>query len=342
MMITRVRLTALHLAAAFALLLLAGRAAAAAAPLIAPSSTPDPKVVLADVLRRWADVIEPPAGQAAPTFTTKLTVTKADGLPPEAAGASADIAFQAPERLRMTVNAHGKTYAAGRQGQQLWLHMPAEKFAILGTPDVPRFKRYPNEKDDTAVPLFALPGGRFLFSLLPVMVTTTLAPAEEVNGARCEVLKLTPFPAPPRCSASTSPRRPPSGSARATGSRCGSRSRSRAGGSTAQLDFTDAALVEPLAEERWSLSPPPATRWSAWPSGTSCGAMNVAPKLGRNSTPILGPATGERRVVATEGKGRLELIDGTRVTRKAGCAADRWWWRRWWWWCSDDGKDCGA
>ncbi|MEO6751691.1 MAG: C45 family peptidase, partial [Chthoniobacteraceae bacterium] len=31
------------------------------------------------------------------------------------------------------------------------------------------------------------------------------------------------------------------------------------------------------------------------------------------NVPVLGPATGERRVVATEGSGRLEMVDGTRV-----------------------------
>ena len=36
-------------------------------------------------------------------------------------------------------------------------------------------------------------------------------------------------------------------------------------------------------------------------------------RFAHNDTPTLGPATGERRVVATEGDGRLEEIDGTRV-----------------------------
>src|SRR5688500_1015479 len=55
-----------------------------------------PGKMLADVLRRWADIVEPPAGQPAPTFTTKLTITKSDGLPSPAAGATMDLAFQAP------------------------------------------------------------------------------------------------------------------------------------------------------------------------------------------------------------------------------------------------------
>jgi isopenicillin-N N-acyltransferase-like protein len=39
----------------------------------------------------------------------------------------------------------------------------------------------------------------------------------------------------------------------------------------------------------------------------------AAPKALNNKIPSLGPVTGERRVVATEGKGRLETIDGTKV-----------------------------
>ena len=143
-----------------------------------------------------------------------------------------------------------------RQGQQLWLHMPAEKFAILGTPDVPRFKRFPNEKDDTIVPPFALPGGRFLFSLLPVMVTTTLAPAEEVNGTRCEVLKLTPLPRTATMFGvdlaarghPLGPRgRPAAGAHRGQGA--------RAGGSTRSSTSPTPRSSTPLPAERWSLQP---------------------------------------------------------------------------------------
>ena len=42
--------------------------------------------------------------------------------------------------------------------------------------------------------------------------------------------------------------------------------------------------------------------------------IQVAPDvLFNNQVPTLGPATGERRVVARSGNGRLEMIDGTRV-----------------------------
>ena len=41
--------------------------------------------------------------------------------------------------------------------------------------------------------------------------------------------------------------------------------------------------------------------------------LHVFPKLGKKDIPTLGPAVGDRRVIATEGDGRLEKIDGTRV-----------------------------
>jgi hypothetical protein len=44
----------------------------------------------------------------------------------------------------------------------------------------------------------------------------------------------------------------------------------------------------------------------------------VAFKIATQKIPTLGPATGERKVVATEGKGRLEMMDGTQVLFLSG------------------------
>jgi hypothetical protein len=234
-------------------------------------------------------------------------------LPREAAGASLDLAYQGPDRLRISATVDGTKYAAGRIGQQLWAHMPAKKFAIVGTPDVPRFKRFPDEKDTSVVPPFALPGGRLPLALAPMMVTTTLGPAEEVNGTRCEVLKLVPLPrtvamlnVDPAAEATIWVREGDRLPVRIAVNEPGQ-------GIDAQIDLTETALVEPLPDARWQFEPTVGEKVERVAVGHLVRFLKVAPKLGENRTPILGPATGSRQIVATEGKGRLELIDGTRV-----------------------------
>jgi hypothetical protein len=288
--------------------------AAGAQPAADQKAPVDGKAVLADVIRRWADVIEPRAGQPATTFTTKVTVTKWQGLPPATAGASGEFAYQAPDRLRAKAKVRGTPYAVGRIGQQLWLHMPASKSAIVGTPDVPRFARFPDEKDQTVVPPFALPGGRLAWALAPMMVTSTLAPNRaEVNGARCEVLTIVP-------TVRTAALLGVDPAAEATlwvreGDRLPVRIavKERSRGIDAQIDFAESALVDPLPDAKWAVEPAKDDKVERVAVGHLVRFMNVAPKLGENGTAILGPATGQRRVVAVEGKGRLEDVDGTRV-----------------------------
>ena len=54
---------------------------AAAAGEAKPSSGQKPIEVLNAALARWAEVVQPPAGQAARTFVTRVKVVKAEGLP---------------------------------------------------------------------------------------------------------------------------------------------------------------------------------------------------------------------------------------------------------------------
>src|SRR5258708_36703500 len=67
-----------------------------------PQSQRTPAQVLAGAIHRWADLIEPPAGAAPQTLVAKMKVTRADGLPNEAMGATAQIAFEAPAHVKIS------------------------------------------------------------------------------------------------------------------------------------------------------------------------------------------------------------------------------------------------
>jgi hypothetical protein len=116
--------------ASFASVLLACFFCAQARAEQTQSKQPSASQVLADVIKRWSDVVEPPAGEAARALRAKVTVTKADGLPHHLTGTTLDLAFQSPDHLRASAKVRGEAYAAGRDGQKLWFHEPGKKLAI--------------------------------------------------------------------------------------------------------------------------------------------------------------------------------------------------------------------
>src|SRR5687767_14872682 len=78
-----------------------------------------PRMVLQDVLRRWADIVEPRAGQPPKAYVAKMKVTKAVGLPLDAAFAWGKLVVQAPDRLRASVVFTGHAYHIGRDGERM-------------------------------------------------------------------------------------------------------------------------------------------------------------------------------------------------------------------------------
>jgi hypothetical protein len=278
----------------------------------ASPATPKPADVLADALRRWADLIEPGADVTPRALRAGVTLTKAVGLPGAASGATVEVAFQAPDRLRASAKVRRETYVVGRDVQQLWFHMPGKKLAILGSPDVPRFKRFPNEPEGASpVPPFALPVSRLKLAMLAMTVTPTLETPATVNGVHCDVLKIVPKSATAALLGSAN--------AQATlwlreGDRMPVRIAYTDGGSVdVQLDVTDLSVTDSLPADTWKLVPNDDDKVERVASAHLVRFLNVLPRLGQNNTPTLGPATGERRVFASEGDGRLEAIDGTRV-----------------------------
>src|SRR5437660_11358905 len=75
--------------------------------------------VLSDALAKWADVIEPSEGQPVRSFSATIKVVKAEGLPRELAGLSADVAYQAPDRLRVAASASHADCTFARDGRDL-------------------------------------------------------------------------------------------------------------------------------------------------------------------------------------------------------------------------------
>ena len=292
------------------------RAAEDAAPQAADASQVPPIQVLTTALTRWAQIVQPAPGQAPRTFVTRIKVTRAEGLPRELADLIADVAFQAPDRLRVSAVVKGDTYAVGRDGQQLWVDIPHKQFALLGKNGVPRFVTHPNELDATELPPFkapVTPGGAAM-----AMAVATQISVEPARPAREGEFGLRLLGVHPKVQGHevtlwlrNSDQLPV-----ALTYRDGSKR-------TLDIEFEECRLEEPWPAEKWGIDRTPGKKIETVALAHLIRFLNVAPDtLFNNHVPTLGPATGSKRVVAREGAGRLEIHDGTRVLFLKGSPAE--------------------
>src|ERR1035438_2564600 len=100
------------------------------ASLAQETKTNSPSHYLIEAVKQLTSVLEPPASQAPHTFTTTLKVTKAEGMPSQVVGREMDIAFQAPDHVRISANWDQQSFVLCRDGQQLWVYSPVDKLGV--------------------------------------------------------------------------------------------------------------------------------------------------------------------------------------------------------------------
>src|SRR5438477_4792695 len=270
-----------------------------------------PVQVLSSSLRKIVDMIEPPEGAPPTTFYFTLQVRKAEGIPKSLSDISAKVALQLPDRLWISADAGDKSYSACRNRQQLWIRSAAKHFGVLGEPGRPRFASSPNSIDDTTLPPLKLPLDRDKLLLLPFLmdiedkgwidyedirahVLQTTIKKEAVDALRIPMLKLklwldtNDLPIRVGYIEDHDPKK------------------------DVQVLINNLRADNPWPDERWQIpsghdekiqktSLSTLTRFiGAW-------LMNLEQK----AKPLGKP--GERKIVANEGQGRLEIIDGLRV-----------------------------
>jgi hypothetical protein len=163
-----------------------------AGPVAADS--PEGQKVLMGVLNQLLPVVAPDKGKPGRAMSATVSLVSGPGIRKEITGLELQLAFQAPDRLRLGAVVDGKTYEAGRQGQHLWMARPDTGFGVMGKSGLPRFAAAPAELDDTKLPDFKLPVPRQQLILLPVLCSADLHDERVVDGAPCHNLLLTPRP----------------------------------------------------------------------------------------------------------------------------------------------------
>ena len=272
--------------------------------------------ILTGAVNKWADLVEPSEDQSPQTLTTTIKVVRGEGLPREVRDLTANLSLRAPDRLRLSATIGGDAYTIGRAGQNLWVHMPSKHFALVGSPDVPRFKAFPEEKGAAELPALKLPISREQLALLPLLVHAKLKETTQVNGQQAHVLDLALLPKAAELlgvkKGSPAPRAQLT--VRASDSMPLRLAVNDGQKLDAEVEFTEISVAEAdLPAEQWKLSPAKDDKVEVVSAAHLAKFFETAPKIWAQEIPTLGPATGDRRLVATEGKGRLEMIDGTRV-----------------------------
>ncbi len=267
--------------------------------------------LLARTLQAIVAVVEPAPDSEPHTFSARLQVEKAEGVPKELLNQSAIVGFQAPDRLVVRAEYQGKTYSAGRNQQELWAYVPDKKFGVIGQPGVPRFASAPEKKDQTRLNPIKLPLPKEQIALLPLLTTVELLADDDVGAVRCHVLKVTAKP-----EAAVALKLPagalqlwirpsddlPLRLAYSEGARV-----------NVQVRLNDAVLAAAWPDEKWKIPAHADDKIETTAVSHLARFLSVSlSSLGRK-VPTLGPVTGERRLLATSGDGRLELHDGTRV-----------------------------
>jgi len=283
-------------------------------PFLAPAHTDDTNSLLpvfTAALNQVAALIEPPTNQPPRTFTTTLKILKADGLPKELAGSQWALALQAPDHLRVAGAWDGQQWAACRDGQEVWINAATKKFGLLGSPDIPPFASAPDHKETSPLDSLKLPLSREQLFLLPLLTDLQPLPAENVGGTPCRV--FTVKAKPEVVSALKLPRGTLQLWVRETDSFPLRLAYHESATTELQVELQQPQFSAPWPEEQWKLSPSGGEHIESVARSHLTRFFEVSLAMLGEKLPPLGPASGERRVLAREGAGRLEMVDGTRV-----------------------------
>ena len=156
-----------------------------------PEATP--QQVFAIALSNLISIVEPGANATPGVLKANVKVLRASGLP-AAVGAEGRLALQAPDKATLSTQWEGKSYAVGRDGQEVWIHVADQKFGVIGRPGERRFKNVPASRDTTELPDLTLPLPKEQLLLMTLLMNVEALPTETNQGVRCRVVRAAPLP----------------------------------------------------------------------------------------------------------------------------------------------------
>ena len=252
-----------------------------------------------------------PAAADGRTLTTTLEILDGHGLPAELLGQKLSLAFQAPDRLQLSGFVSKEEFMAGRDGQDLWIWQPGKSFGLVGAPGVKKYATREDSLDTANLDPITLPLPAQQLALLPFVCKVESLPDAEVEGAKCHVIKAAPLP-----EAKAALQLP--GLTLTLWLRESDSLPVRIGyagedGVTATIALHQLKLAPAWAAAKWKIPAPASAKVERVALSHLKKFIPAAFTVLTTKVETLGPVTGERKLVASHGQGRLELHDGTRV-----------------------------
>ncbi len=260
-------------------------------------------------LLRWQRLIEPGDADSAKTLSVQLEVLQAAALKGKLEGKQLKVAYRWPDRLVLGTQVDGYDYAVGRDGQEVWAWAAEKSFAVLGVNDVPRFAGFPDSVEPVELPDFALPVKAWQLWLAPALLDV-----EHGDGWRIAVKDWA------RKTLGL-----PGGELRLTTDVDGDLEQVEAqvAGEAVKVAVGELSVAGDSDEISWKIPAPQGVEVERVALAHLKRFFEVMlANLDSKIESLEAGTLGQRRVVAEQGKGRLESIDGTRVLFLRGSAEE--------------------
>lgn len=236
-----------------------------------------------------------------PVTRAEFRIIEADGIPEILVGRSLKTAFQPPDRLKVSAEIEEHEYAIGRNGDRVWMQVPHKNLAIEGSNDVPRFSGDPDSILPVELGDLSLPVKPWQLFLLPALIQ---AERGDDGSFRCEPkawasdyfgipaltleLQLDERGLPSALEYSQDNVR-------------------------ADVVIENLEAKAPAEDDSWDLNVADGEEIERVALAHLDRFVTVALDNLDAKIPSLPPLSGDRSLLASHGKGRLEMIEGTRV-----------------------------
>ena len=280
----------------------------AALPLFAAEPTASERFTTG--IKKIIGVFDPEAKERT-TLRTTLEVVSGEGLPKELRNAKLDLAISAPDRLRIGTDVDGQRIEIGRIGQEIWVAEPGKDFALRGVPGVARFAADPKSIDKTEIGPLAIPLDADLLGMLPRLFKAEYGASATIDGDACREVKATPLPAAQKLF--NIPELTVTVWLRDRDSLPVKLSYNDGKSTNIEIALHSPQIGGPGKDSDWKLPVKTGMHVERVALSHVMNCLGAAYSLLDSKTPLLGPATGARQLIAKHGAGRLEMHDGTRV-----------------------------
>ncbi|MEO8351003.1 MAG: C45 family peptidase [Chthoniobacteraceae bacterium] len=242
---------------------------------------------------------------------TTLEVLSGENLPKAVRHAKIEVSFSAPDHLRLATQIGDRELQLGRLGQEIWVWAPGKNFGVRGLSEVPRFSADPASIEETKLPAFQIPLDPVLLEILPRLFDTKYGQTETIDGEVCREVIATPLPQ--------------AGELLKMGNLTLTMWLRDKDGLPARIRYDDGKSIDVevalhdlrIGQRRpdadWQIPAPKGAKVEKVALSHLVKFFEAAVASLKSKLPTLGPATGERILIATHGAGRLEMLDGTRV-----------------------------